>query len=690
MAYVSLQEKQLEDLTDSGTGAVTTLPGSTDPNSNTNTGTNASNLTQLVAAPGTAPSQFVNFQDLVDANQGATNDYAKQVGNLIGLGDTTNALATNETAANDQINSGYTDVGDDVVNRVLSNPNDTNFGGYSTLQQILGGGGYRGPTSANDIYSGAKQSLDSLSDKAGTLNDTSSLTSLLLQHPNQGTSTGGAALDAALLAGTKGSQDEISNVQKQVGELQNRYNTDLAQTQQTIAQKQAAADARRNAILGQAQGTLGGIRSQADTALQQQQAQEQERINSINNAAKAGDFATLSSLIPGLDGNQLSSIVSQLRSAPTDYTNYLNVQGPDLTQGNFVSDADRARYGGIKNIFGLTDADIAAAGRGGAQASFDMGGALASLNSRLSSQRSADAAAAQAAAQQAAAQQAAAQQAAAQQAAQQQAAAAQQPQLVWDPNAGWQWSNGGGDSTGSGGNNAGNATAPGQGGTGISNSAAAAIGMGLGVPGLGLANAAVNAIGNTVSDANATANTAGFEAAINEAQSNPNATQASIDGAAAAASAATGVGAGNSGAAASVGNGTTGSPGGNTGAEGNASNGDGGGGGGGGKIICTAMNDLYGLPYRENKIWIKYSVTHLKPEHQIGYHKIFLPLVDYGFKKGDGLSNKLVRKALEWIAVNRTKEIELELAGKPRKLWRSALRWTGETAMYVVGKWSKK
>jgi hypothetical protein len=113
---------------------------------------------------------------------------------------------------------------------------------------------------------------------------------------------------------------------------------------------------------------------------------------------------------------------------------------------------------------------------------------------------------------------------------------------------------------------------------------------------------------------------------------------------------------------------------------------EGGGEGGGGKIICTAMNDLYGLPYTENKVWVKYAVTHLKPEHQVGYHKVFLPLVDYAYKQGNGWSHLQVRKVLEYIAVNRTIDIQAELSGKYRRPVHKLLRNIIEPVLYWIGR----
>ena len=62
----------------------------------------------------------------------------------------------------------------------------------------------------------------------------------------------------------------------------------------------------------------------------------------------------------------------------------------------------------------------------------------------------------------------------------------------------------------------------------------------------------------------------------------------------------------------------------------------------GGKIVCTMMNESYGFGSFRNKIWLRHS-KNLAPEYQIGYHRIFLPLV----KKAK--TNKVLKKILEPI-----------------------------------------
>ena len=109
-------------------------------------------------------------------------------------------------------------------------------------------------------------------------------------------------------------------------------------------------------------------------------------------------------------------------------------------------------------------------------------------------------------------------------------------------------------------------------------------------------------------------------------------------------------------------------------------------GGGGGKgIVCTMMNDFYGFGSFRNKIWLEHSKS-LAPEYQKGYHKIFLPLVAYARK--NGVTNKIVRKTLEHIAVHRTIDIRQESRGKTHLLGR-VYRKILEPICYLVGKYAK-
>ena len=107
-----------------------------------------------------------------------------------------------------------------------------------------------------------------------------------------------------------------------------------------------------------------------------------------------------------------------------------------------------------------------------------------------------------------------------------------------------------------------------------------------------------------------------------------------------------------------------------------------GGGGGSSKIVCTMMNDSYGFGSFRNKIWLKQSKG-LTPYHQIGYHKIFLPLVKFAKRKG--FINNAVKKTLEHIAIHRTIDIRQETRDKRHLLGR-LYRKILEPICYWAGK----
>ena len=104
-------------------------------------------------------------------------------------------------------------------------------------------------------------------------------------------------------------------------------------------------------------------------------------------------------------------------------------------------------------------------------------------------------------------------------------------------------------------------------------------------------------------------------------------------------------------------------------------------------VVCTMMNETYGFGSFRNKIWIKYAQDNFTPEYEKGYHKIFLPLVSYAKKKG--VTNKIVKKILEHIAVHRTIDIRQESRGKTHMLGR-IYRKILEPICYWVGKYAKR
>ena len=102
-----------------------------------------------------------------------------------------------------------------------------------------------------------------------------------------------------------------------------------------------------------------------------------------------------------------------------------------------------------------------------------------------------------------------------------------------------------------------------------------------------------------------------------------------------------------------------------------------------GKVVCTMMNDSYGFGSFRNAIWLRHAKQNLTKQHEIGYHKIFLPLVK--FAKQKGFINKIVKNILEHIAIHRTIDIRKEEKNKIHLLGR-VYRKILEPICYWVGK----
>jgi len=112
---------------------------------------------------------------------------------------------------------------------------------------------------------------------------------------------------------------------------------------------------------------------------------------------------------------------------------------------------------------------------------------------------------------------------------------------------------------------------------------------------------------------------------------------------------------------------------------------DGGSGGGGGKIICTTMNKMYGLPMYSNRVWMRYNkYKKLDNAWELGYHKIFLSLV----KKMP--TNKYIRKSLEWFANTRTHGLKEEMKGNIFTVNTLVLRPLFSPIVYITGKLVQK
>lgn len=104
---------------------------------------------------------------------------------------------------------------------------------------------------------------------------------------------------------------------------------------------------------------------------------------------------------------------------------------------------------------------------------------------------------------------------------------------------------------------------------------------------------------------------------------------------------------------------------------------------GGGKIVCTAMNHVYGFGSFRNKIWLAQSKD-LHPAYEKGYHTLFLPIIMFAYKNANPVRH-IVRNALEHVARHRTADIWKQRHGKRDTLGR-IYRAIIEPICFVVGK----
>lgn len=105
----------------------------------------------------------------------------------------------------------------------------------------------------------------------------------------------------------------------------------------------------------------------------------------------------------------------------------------------------------------------------------------------------------------------------------------------------------------------------------------------------------------------------------------------------------------------------------------------------GGKIVCTMMNESYGIGSFRNRVWIAQSarMPHAKTVEK-GYHTLFLPLV--AFAKGTGNLNRAVKSTLEHIAKHRTADVYKEMRNGKRDILGRIYRAVLEPLCYVVGR----
>lgn len=105
----------------------------------------------------------------------------------------------------------------------------------------------------------------------------------------------------------------------------------------------------------------------------------------------------------------------------------------------------------------------------------------------------------------------------------------------------------------------------------------------------------------------------------------------------------------------------------------------------GGKIVCSMMNESYGIGSFRNRVWLAHSINmpHAKTVEK-GYHTMFLPLV--AFAKKEGFLNRIVKHTLEHIAKHRTADVYKEMRNGKRDTLGRIYRAVLEPLCYVVGR----
>lgn len=105
------------------------------------------------------------------------------------------------------------------------------------------------------------------------------------------------------------------------------------------------------------------------------------------------------------------------------------------------------------------------------------------------------------------------------------------------------------------------------------------------------------------------------------------------------------------------------------------------------KVVCTAMNATYGFGTFRQAIWLDYAAKNLSKAHEVGYHAMFIPIVNYLYysKPRTGLFAKALKWYVEGMVRRRTADIWRKKKGKKhpighyeRKFW--------EPLCYIVGK----
>ena len=365
MAYtLPLLQKQLQDLQENQPVSLGAAgqPGQQPGTDNISTG---SGQQLALQGRGGLGNQYVNFGDLVEANKLGVENAGQQIGKIIGIEGAENEITKAATDFASKSNQGITELSDDVINKIVDNP-FASTEGYDTVSSVLQGKGYKGPTSAGEVYGNAKTAVNKAMEKASLLNDPSGLKSVMMQSPDQGFTQGMANLDSALIYSNPAVKDQFKNVQDRATALGGKLTTSQAGTDALIKQNLA----KQQSIADRARSRIGGAASSLEQAnlneLNALRAQDETARASFAEAAKRGDVGAY-----GFDkGNADFS--------GKDLSGFVKWNPASYSTGNVLDANEIAKLTGYYGLLGSGGDFIKQAGSGGS-GSFDFNAALAAL-----------------------------------------------------------------------------------------------------------------------------------------------------------------------------------------------------------------------------------------------------------------------------------------------------------------------
>jgi hypothetical protein len=351
----------------------------------------SSALAQSQGGGGSLGNQFVNFQDLVEANKGATANQADAISQTIGVTDAQKSIDEALSRGQSAAQSGISNIDEDFLNQYLTDPfSNIDNSKYSNLSSILSGTGYKGPNTTADFYQDARAKAANAKTAAGLLDDPYGLQTMLAKNPTSGTTSGGIALDASLLTGNENARAKFGEVKQRAEDLGSKLATSQNLSDQAVQQAKQQQQNIQQTGRGRVLGTQADIRRQADEAITQRKIADENRYQQAVSAADTGNFLALKGILPDETIAALQGAYSQLdQGTSVPLSSYIS--GPTsrtlgYTSGDVLDKRQQDRYGEYSKILNNSD-DYLRAGTGAGAINADRDAMLANLNSIYGNQQ---------------------------------------------------------------------------------------------------------------------------------------------------------------------------------------------------------------------------------------------------------------------------------------------------------------